>query len=115
VPAPTPEIGSLRGPVEIEATLHNRLVVRSRRLEERDLFTELPELELAADWPRRIRGAREKLNWTPEELGKRLNEKHSVVLKLETGAFRPPDELVRRIEKLLKIRLRAEPTEAAGQ
>ena len=82
---------------------------RVRNLEERDLFRELPELELAPDWFRRIRTAREKLNWTPEELGKRLNEKKSVVLKIESGSFRPPDESIRKIERLLKIRLRAEP------
>lgn len=86
---------------------------RGRNLEERDLFRELPELELAPDWSRRIRTAREKLNWTPEELGKRLNEKKSVVLKMESGSFRPPDEMVRKIERLLKIRLRAESEAAA--
>lgn len=86
-----------------------RIVFRTRRLEERDLFKELPEMELAEDWPQRVRTAREHLTWTPEELGKRLNEKKSVVLKLEAGAIRPPDAMVRKIERLLKIRLRATP------
>jgi uncharacterized protein (TIGR00270 family) len=89
-----------------------RGVARPRSLEERDLYREIPELELAPDWFRRIRVAREKLNWTPEELGKRLNEKKSVILKMESGAFRPPDESIRKIERLLKIRLRAEPEAA---
>ncbi len=79
-----------------------------RRLEERDLYQEIGEMELAPDWPRRIRIARETLQWTPEVLGKKLNEKKSIVLKLETGSFRPPDDLVRRIERLLKVRLRAD-------
>jgi len=86
---------------------------RVRSLEERDLFRDMPELELAPDWFRRIRLAREKLNWTPEELGKRLNEKKSVILKMESGSFRPPDESIRKIERLLKIRLRAEPEAGA--
>ena len=89
--------------------LSGRLARRSRRLEERDLFQELPEMELAPDWSKRIRAAREKLNWTPEELGKRLNEKKSVLLKIESGVFRPPDVMIRKIESLLKVRLRAEP------
>ena len=80
----------------------------SRRAEERDLFAEIPEMELAADWPKRIRAAREARQWTPEDLGKRLNEKKSVVLKLESGNFHPPDALIRKLEHLLSVRLRAE-------
>ncbi len=80
-----------------------------RRLEERDLYTEIGELELAPDWSKRVRIAREALRWTPEDLAKKLNEKKSIVLKLESGAFHPPDDLVRRVERLLKVRLRADP------
>ena len=83
---------------------------RPRRLEERDLYTEIGELELAPDWGQRVRKAREALTWTPEELAKRLNEKKSVVLKIETGDFHPPDGLVSKLEHLLKVRLRASPT-----
>lgn len=86
---------------------------RGRRLEERDLYQEIGEMELAPDWHKRIRAAREARVWSPEELGKKLNEKKSLVLKLESGSFRPPDALVRKIEHLLKVRLRAEP-ELAG-
>jgi putative transcription factor len=93
-----------------------RAAPRGRRLEERDLYTEIGELELASDWGQRVRHAREALTWTPEELAKRLNEKKSVVLKIESGAFHPPDSLVRKLEHLLKVRLRAEPEKgpAAG-
>lgn len=90
-----------------------RLERRGRRMQERDLFQELPDLELAADWFAKIRVAREKLGWTPEELGKRLNEKKSVVLKMESGSFRPPDALVPKIEHLLKVRIRATPEPAS--
>jgi putative transcription factor len=86
-----------------------RPAARPRRLEERDLYTEIGELELALDWGQRVRKAREALTWTPEELGKRLNEKKSVVLKIEAGALHPPDALVRKLEHLLKVRLRADP------
>jgi putative transcription factor len=78
-------------------------------MQERDLYQEIGEMELAPDWSKRIRVAREALQWTPEVLGKKLNEKKSVVLKMESGSFRPPDQLLRRIERLLKVRLRADP------
>lgn len=96
------------GPVST-ATVVERMARRGRRMEERDLFQELPDLELAPDWHAKIRLAREKLGWTPEELGKRLSEKKSVVLKMESGSFHPPDALVPKIEHLLKIRIRATP------
>ena len=104
VPAPS---GTGRGS-SAPSPLRDRLARSSRRLEERDLFKELPDLDLASDWSRRIRVAREKLGWTPEDLGKKLNEKKSVILKMESGQFRPPDSMIPRIEHLLKVRLRAE-------
>jgi putative transcription factor len=78
-------------------------------MDERDLYREIGELQLADDWGQRVRHAREALTWTPEELGKRLNEKKSVVLKIESGGLHPTDALVRKLEHLLKVRLRAEP------
>ena len=109
VPAAAPPTGGFRPGLGVARATGAR-----RRLEERDLYQEIGEMELAPDWNRRIRIAREALQWTPEVLGKKLNEKKSVVLKIESGSFRPPDALVRKIEHLLKVRLRAEP-EAAGQ
>lgn len=86
----------------------------SRRFEERDVYLEMPEMELAPDWFHRIRVAREHRAWTPEEFGKKLNEKKSIVLKIESGSFRPPDTLIRKIEHMLSIRLRADPEAAAS-
>ncbi|MGA7847255.1 MAG: multiprotein-bridging factor 1 family protein [Thermoplasmata archaeon] len=86
---------------------------RPRRTEERDVFSDMPELELSPDWAQRIRHQRERLGWTPEEFGKRLNEKKSLVLKVESGNFRPPDATLRKIEHLLKIRLTVDPNAPA--
>lgn len=82
---------------------------RPRRTEERDVFSDMPEMELASDWFKQIRQHRERLGWTPEEFGKRLNEKKSLVLKVESGSFRPPDATLRKIERLLKVRLTVDP------
>jgi putative transcription factor len=85
---------------------------RPRSTEERDVFSDMPDVELSPDWSKRIRQQRERLGWTPEELGKRLNEKKSLVLKVESGSFRPPDATLRKIERLLKIRLTVDPNAA---
>lgn len=87
----------------------NLSTYRPRTTEERDVFSDMPEMELAPDWSHRIRQQRERLGWTPEEFGKRLNEKKSLVLKVESGGFRPPDVTLRKIERLLKIRLTLDP------
>ncbi len=89
-----------------------RTPAAGRRMEERDLYREIGEMELAPDWFKRVRVAREARTWTPEVLGKKLNEKKSVVLKIESGSFHPPDALVRKLEHLLQIRLRADPESA---
>lgn len=107
-PAPPPAARGLPPPYAVSRGSPGR-----RSLEERDLYAEMPELELVPDWGHRIREAREKLTWTPEELAKRLNEKKSVVLKLESGSFHPPDATVRKVERLLHVRLRANPGEVA--
>lgn len=97
------------GSVAAAASVEERVRGGAGRFQERDLYRELPEMELAPDWGKRIRVAREHLGWTPEDLAKKLNEKKSVVLKLEGGGFRPPDAIIRKIEHQLKIRLRADP------
>lgn len=110
-PSPAPALAGLRRPVYSGGA--SRAGGAGRTMQERDLYQDIGEMELAPDWSKRIRVAREALHWNPEEFGKKLNEKKSVVLKIESGSFRPPDELVRKIERLLKVRLRADPATPA--
>lgn len=53
----------------------------------------------------KIRQAREKLGLSHEELGKKINEKASVLSKLETGKMTPNNMLVTKLEHALKIKL----------
>ncbi len=64
------------------------------------------EYDLAPDFPDRLRRAREAFGWKREELARRINEKLSVLEKLEKGRMRPPDTLVAKLERVLEIRLR---------
>ncbi len=62
-------------------------------------------LELVEDFYTKIRLAREKLGLTHEDLGRKANEKVSVLKKLETGKMTPDHMLATKLEHILKIRL----------
>jgi putative transcription factor len=63
--------------------------------------------EMVEGHPSKIRQAREKLGLSHEELGKKINEKSSVLRKLETGKMTPNNMLVTKLEHALKIKLLA--------
>ena len=60
---------------------------------------------LTHDYGYVIRNAREALKITQDELGKMLNEKPSVIRLLESKKLRPNDELVKKLERRLKINI----------
>ena len=96
-------------PVHVSEALEKR----EKRAQTFDVFQQGSE-ELAVDFSQRIRKARERLNWTPEELGKKINEKKSVILKLEAGQMRPDDNLIRKVERALGIKLKERPAQSAA-
>ena len=57
------------------------------------------------DFADRIRKAREKQGLKQEDFAKKIKEKESIVHKMETGEFKPSLDMVKKLEKLLKIRL----------
>ena len=61
--------------------------------------------EIAVDYANKIKVAREKLMLTHEELGKRINEKASVLRNLEVGKMAPNNQLASKLEHMLKIKL----------
>ncbi len=61
--------------------------------------------ELTEDYPNKISVAREKLGLTHEELGKKINEKASVLRNLEAGKMEPNNQLASKLEHMLKIKL----------
>jgi putative transcription factor len=62
-------------------------------------------LEIVEGYDSKIRQAREKLGISHEELGKKINEKASVLRKIETGKMTPNNQLVSKLEHTLKIKL----------
>ncbi|EFW92507.1 hypothetical protein ZOD2009_09368 [Haladaptatus paucihalophilus DX253] len=73
---------------------------RSRR---RDMFDDMDEI--APDYDDRIRNARESTGLSQEDLAKELNEKASLISKLEHGDILPSDSVQRKLEKKLDISL----------
>src|SRR5207247_9134435 len=94
-----------------------RLEMRQRRMTPRDVYTQAGELELAEDFPARIRQAREARGWKQADLGAKINERVSVIAKLESGAISPGDALVRKLERErgIKLKERVEPVAVKKQ
>jgi putative transcription factor len=61
--------------------------------------------EVTEDYAYNIKVAREKLCLTHEELGKKINEKASVLRNLEAGKMAPNNQLASKLEHMLKIKL----------
>jgi putative transcription factor len=68
-----------------------------------------PEVELVEgvveDYAKKIRDARTKTGMTQKEFAKKINEKESVLHKMETGSFKPSMPLAKKLEKILHIKL----------
>lgn len=69
----------------------------------RDMFDDMDEI--ATDYDEQIRTARESRGLSQEELADQLNEKASLIRKLERGDTLPTDEVQRKLERELDISL----------
>jgi len=57
------------------------------------------------DFAKTVKTAREKTGLTQEEFSKRINERESIINKVESGHMKPDLELARKLEKALRISL----------
>ena len=69
----------------------------------RDMFDDMDQV--ATDYDERIRSAREDRGLSQEELANELNEKASLIRKLERGDVLPSDEVQTELERELDISL----------
>lgn len=83
----------------------------SRRRRADEMFDSLGEL--AQDYDERIRSAREERGLSQEELANELNEKRSLIRRLERGETLPSDEMQSKLERFFEIDLEAESPEGA--
>ena len=68
-----------------------------------------PEKEIVfvivSDYADKIKKGREKLGLKQKDFAKLINERDSMVSKLETGSIEPSIKLARKLERFLKIKL----------
>jgi len=57
------------------------------------------------EYAKLVRDAREKSSMTQKEFARMLNEKESIIQKIENGQFVPPISMAKKLEKMLKIKL----------
>lgn len=75
----------------------------SSRTRRSDMFDDMDEI--AQDYDDRIRNARENASLSQEDLANELNEKASLIRKLERGDILPSDDVQRKLESELGISL----------
>jgi len=68
-------------------------------------------LELVDDFGLRVRRAREEMELSHEDLGRKIGEKVSVLRKIESGKMSPDLMLAEKLEHALKIKLLVPPSE----
>lgn len=75
---------------------------RAARGKPRDIFA-AQEKELVEDYAKIVREARNARGLTQEELARKLNERQSILSKVEAGTQRPNDDLARKLERELNV------------
>ena len=63
------------------------------------------DLELRQDFNKVIRKAREKMGISQEELGRKINEKLSVIKHVESAKLTPDNSLAKKLQHYLKVEL----------
>ncbi|HLN89211.1 MAG TPA: multiprotein bridging factor aMBF1 [Candidatus Binatia bacterium] len=83
-----------------KSTAHLPVILKKPPVAQVQLTTELIE-----GYAGKIRAAREKLGLSHEDLGKKINEKASLLKHIETGKTAPNNQLATKLEHALKIKL----------
>lgn len=79
-----------------------RVVLKKKKSSSKIEFTE----ELIENYHLIIKQEREKRGWSQEQLAKKIQEKESLIRKIENAEITPEPEVIEKIEKLFNIKLR---------
>ncbi|MFX1337962.1 MAG: multiprotein bridging factor aMBF1 [Promethearchaeota archaeon] len=64
-----------------------------------------PSIEIVSDYSKRIRNARMQKNLTQEQFAQKLNEKPSLIRRIESGKVEPNLKLAKKIEEVYNIQI----------
>lgn len=78
---------------------------RQKRSSSKSVYDEMDEL--ATDYNKRIQRAREKEDLTQDDLAQEINEKSSLISKLERGDKLPEEKVVKKLENFLDVDLKS--------
>src|SRR6476646_3751710 len=73
------------------------------------------EMILDPEFPKVIRDARNKKGITHDQLGQKINEKVTLLKKVETGKIKPDEILSKKLENFLGIKLYINPNEESTE
>lgn len=95
------------GPQQGSRNLYARKIRATPRIKPPPLkkINMVDEMILDHDFPSLIRNARSKRGLTHEQLGQKINEKVTLIRKIETGSLRPDEILAKKLERFLGITL----------
>ncbi len=96
-------------PAGPQPVIEQRLERREKRQKQRDVYSDGGQEVLVDDYGARVRNARSRTGMTQKELASKLNEKLTVVSKVESGVVRPDEKLIRKLQKELGIVLKETP------
>ena len=68
----------------------------------RSIYADEETTDLIPEYSRVIREARMARDWKQEDLAAKINERTSVIAKLENGTMRPTDALLKKLEHELE-------------
>lgn len=86
-----------------EKIIEPEVLTRVRKVKRKPLVEE--ETVFVDNYGKLIVAAREKMNLTREEFAKKINERESVIRRVEAEQMRPNDALTKKIERFLGIKL----------
>lgn len=92
----------------VETKLYKPMAKRIQLNELAGLANDASGEELAADYGMRVKSARQARGLTHAEFASAINERESVIRRIESQNMKPDEALMQKFAKFLKIKLRDE-------
>ena len=97
------EVPKEQGPKPIIA---QRLEDREKRARPRDVLERFEKEDLVEDFSQRVRVAREKTGMSQKELAMKINERVTILSKIEAAQMRPDEKIIAKLQRELGIVLK---------